>query len=156
MSAYSAQYFTVLYTIIYITDLDNVTENVTSALTLLMNDTVLSMVPQNASLKSCPITPPGLVGPIAVWFDMPTFKEIDELYPFLEPGGHGKPKNCRAQHRVAIIVPYRFDLLSFPFFVFRVSFALKLFWFGFSFGFYQEYATFQYEKLKLFPKLYAI
>lgn len=65
------------------------------------------MVRQNFSLVSCPVTPPGLVGPIKVWYDEPTFEEIERLNPYLEPGGHGKPKSCQSRHRVAVIVPYR-------------------------------------------------
>uniref|UniRef100_A0A915Q2Y6 Beta-1,4-N-acetylgalactosaminyltransferase n=1 Tax=Setaria digitata TaxID=48799 RepID=A0A915Q2Y6_9BILA len=65
------------------------------------------MISQNQSLTSCPIIPPGLVGRIKVWYDKPTFEEIEQLYPYLEPGGHGKPKNCLSRHKVAIIVPYR-------------------------------------------------
>ncbi|VDK84005.1 unnamed protein product [Onchocerca ochengi] len=67
----------------------------------------LQMVRQNLNLMNCPATPPGLVGPIKVWYDKPTFEEIERLNPYLEPGGHGKPKNCLSRHRVAIIVPYR-------------------------------------------------
>ncbi|KAK6106936.1 N-terminal region of glycosyl transferase group 7 family protein [Brugia pahangi] len=65
------------------------------------------MVHQNLSLVNCPVTPPGLVGPIKVWYDEPTFEEIERLNPNLEAGGHGKPENCLSRHRVAIIVPYR-------------------------------------------------
>ncbi|VDN31839.1 unnamed protein product [Gongylonema pulchrum] len=80
---------------------------VTTQLLLDSINVSLRMQPQNSSLEKCPTTPPGLVGPIKVWFDEPEFSEIEALYPHLEPGGHGKPKNCQAQHRVAIVVPYR-------------------------------------------------
>jgi len=33
--------------------------------------------------------------------------ELDVLYPHLELGGSYRPEECRAKHRVAIIVPYR-------------------------------------------------
>uniref|UniRef100_A0A915AIA6 Beta-1,4-N-acetylgalactosaminyltransferase n=1 Tax=Parascaris univalens TaxID=6257 RepID=A0A915AIA6_PARUN len=46
-------------------------------------------------------------GPIKVWMDAPSFVELQRLYPFLEPGGHGMPTACRARHRVAVVVPYR-------------------------------------------------
>ncbi|KAK6058752.1 N-acetyllactosaminide 3-alpha-galactosyltransferase [Cooperia oncophora] len=62
---------------------------------------------QRISLESCPMTPPRLVGPIRVWMDAPTFSALEKLYPHLENGGHGQPKDCRARHRVAIVVPYR-------------------------------------------------
>lgn len=32
---------------------------------------------------------------------------MERKYPLLAKGGHGKPDGCMAQHRVAIIVPYR-------------------------------------------------
>lgn len=66
---------------------------------------------QNLSLVNCPVTPPGLVGPIKVWHDEPTFEEIEWLNPYLELGGHGKPQRCLSRHRVAIVVPYRFVLI---------------------------------------------
>lgn len=71
----------------------------------------LRMVRQNLSLVNCPVTPPGLVGRIKIWYDEPTFEEIERLNPYLEPGGHGKPRSCLSRHRVAIIVPYRFALI---------------------------------------------
>uniref|UniRef100_A0A0R3RJQ2 Beta-1,4-N-acetylgalactosaminyltransferase n=1 Tax=Elaeophora elaphi TaxID=1147741 RepID=A0A0R3RJQ2_9BILA len=67
----------------------------------------MQMVRQNSSLAECPVIPPGLVGPIKVWYDEPTFDEIERLNPHLEPGGHGKSKSCLSRHRVAIIIPYR-------------------------------------------------
>uniref|UniRef100_A0A9J2P9I5 Beta-1,4-N-acetylgalactosaminyltransferase n=1 Tax=Ascaris lumbricoides TaxID=6252 RepID=A0A9J2P9I5_ASCLU len=67
----------------------------------------LVMRAQNENLQLCPMTPPALVGPIKVWMDAPSFAELERLYPFLEPGGHGMPTACRARHRVAIVVPYR-------------------------------------------------
>ncbi|CAJ0593592.1 unnamed protein product [Cylicocyclus nassatus] len=62
---------------------------------------------QSSALKLCPITPPNLVGPIRVWMDSPSMAKLQKLYPYLEPGGHGQPKECRSRHRVAIVVPYR-------------------------------------------------
>ncbi|KAL3998992.1 N-terminal region of glycosyl transferase group 7 family protein [Acanthocheilonema viteae] len=67
----------------------------------------LQMVRQNFSLANCSATPPGLVGPIKVWYDEPSFEEIERLNSNLEPGGHGKPNSCQSRHRVAIVVPYR-------------------------------------------------
>uniref|UniRef100_A0A1I7ZD87 Beta-1,4-N-acetylgalactosaminyltransferase n=1 Tax=Steinernema glaseri TaxID=37863 RepID=A0A1I7ZD87_9BILA len=66
---------------------------------------VFSSQPLNLSL--CPVTPPRLVGTVRVWMDGPQLPEIEKLYPDLEDGGHGQPSNCRARHRVAIIIPYR-------------------------------------------------
>uniref|UniRef100_A0A915AMD2 Beta-1,4-N-acetylgalactosaminyltransferase n=1 Tax=Parascaris univalens TaxID=6257 RepID=A0A915AMD2_PARUN len=71
------------------------------------NDEQLMMRTQNENLQLCPMTPPVLVGPIKVWMDAPSFVELQRLYPFLEPGGHGMPTACRARHRVAVVVPYR-------------------------------------------------
>jgi hypothetical protein len=39
--------------------------------------------------------------------DSPSFESIEEMYPYLEPGGRYRPKECRARHKVAIIIPYR-------------------------------------------------
>ncbi len=47
------------------------------------------------------------VGPIRVWFEFPSLSELEQLYPYLEAGGHGKPKECRSRHRVAIVIPFR-------------------------------------------------
>lgn len=62
---------------------------------------------QNPDLETCPVLPPNLVGPIQVWMDTPSIETLEHLYPDLEPGGHGQPKECAARHRVAIIIPYR-------------------------------------------------
>jgi len=58
-------------------------------------------------MKVCPVLPPNLVGPVRVWTDTPSLKKIALLNPNLHPGGHGQPEDCKARHRVAIIVPYR-------------------------------------------------
>ncbi|KAK7485978.1 hypothetical protein BaRGS_00022730, partial [Batillaria attramentaria] len=56
----------------------------------------------------CP-TPTGLVGRLS--FTIPTSapdpNKTVALNPGLEPGGHYHPPDCRARHRVAIIIPYR-------------------------------------------------
>jgi beta-1,4-galactosyltransferase 3 len=62
---------------------------------------------QNQSLPYCPVTPPNLIGPIKVWLDTPSMSDINKLYPDLENGGHGHPVDCKARHKVAIIIPYR-------------------------------------------------
>lgn len=77
----------------------------------IQNETVLLFEPQDELLFGlCNDTPPGLVGPIRVWLDGPSVEELEKLYPKLEPGGHGKPEHCIARHRVAIIIPYRFEI----------------------------------------------
>ncbi|KAI6232944.1 Beta-1,4-N-acetylgalactosaminyltransferase bre-4 [Aphelenchoides fujianensis] len=67
----------------------------------------LSFATQSPHLNFCSPEPPGLVGPIRVWMDAPAFEEIETLYPQLQAGGHGQPADCKARHRVAIIVAYR-------------------------------------------------
>jgi len=62
---------------------------------------------QKSDLETCPVLPPNLVGPIQVWMDTPSMETLGQLYPELASGGHGQPKECRARHRVAIIIPYR-------------------------------------------------
>ncbi|TKR92903.1 hypothetical protein L596_007469 [Steinernema carpocapsae] len=71
------------------------------------NVTYALMRSQPISIELCPVTPPGLVGPIRVWMDGPQIDEIEKLYPELEDGGHGQPVDCRARHRVAVVIPYR-------------------------------------------------
>lgn len=71
----------------------------------------------------CPVTPPNLVGPIKVWLDTPSMDDLNKLYPDLEDGGHGQPIDCKARHKVAIIVPYRLI------FRFIVAFLNKYFYF---------------------------
>lgn len=62
---------------------------------------------QDPTLKLCPLTPPNLVGPIRVWMNSPSMETLERLYHFVEPGGHGKPSDCKSRHKVAIVVPYR-------------------------------------------------
>lgn len=62
---------------------------------------------QPSTLALCPLTPPHLVGPIRVFMDSPSYSSLEKLYPYLEAGGHGQPKECRSRHKVAIVVPYR-------------------------------------------------
>ena len=38
---------------------------------------------------------------------IPSMESMEKTYKFLHLGGRYKPQNCRARHRVAIIVPYR-------------------------------------------------
>jgi len=58
-------------------------------------------------LEQCPETPPDLNGHVRIWMDAPSIEKIEVLYNHLQTGGHGKPDNCRARCRVAVIVPYR-------------------------------------------------
>ncbi|VDM52386.1 unnamed protein product [Angiostrongylus costaricensis] len=77
------------------------------SLTYCFTNTSYPFTSQSSSLKLCPLVPPRLVGPIRVWMDSPSFSALQKLYPYLEPGGHGQPKNCRSRHKVAVVVPYR-------------------------------------------------
>ncbi|XP_042237391.1 beta-1,4-galactosyltransferase 5-like [Homarus americanus] len=55
----------------------------------------------------CPVTPPKLWGPLKVQRTSPTLQEQEHNHPELELGGHYTPAECRARHKVAIIIPYR-------------------------------------------------
>jgi beta-1,4-galactosyltransferase 3 len=63
--------------------------------------------PARSGLPLCPLVPSWLVGPIKVWFDDVSFADIVKKYPYVEPGGHSKPVDCIARHRVAVVIPYR-------------------------------------------------
>jgi hypothetical protein len=43
----------------------------------------------------------------------PTMEELEEIHPEVGMGGCWKPKECSAQQRVAIIIPYRLKTTSF-------------------------------------------
>ena len=62
-------------------------------------------VPVNLPL--CPKKPPGLQGRLQVDLRFPPMEVIESEYPELEAGGRWRPKNCRAWHRVAFILPFR-------------------------------------------------
>ena len=47
------------------------------------------------------------VGPLTTYRNAPNLTEIVRLNPGLELGGHYHPAECRARHRVAVLVPYR-------------------------------------------------
>jgi hypothetical protein len=80
--------------------------------TKFINRTMKFSIPQPATemMEECAEKPPNLIGPIPVWLDGPEMTKLEELNSGLGAGGHGWPKECRARHRVAIIVPYRFKL----------------------------------------------
>ncbi|XP_051505136.1 beta-1,4-galactosyltransferase 1 isoform X2 [Myxocyprinus asiaticus] len=59
-------------------------------------------------LETCPDNPPQLVGPLRVEFSDPvTLDLVREQNPALQPGGRFKPKDCIAQQKVAMIIPFR-------------------------------------------------
>ena len=47
------------------------------------------------------------VGIVKITRTVPNLEEQERIHPELEPGGRFRPAECRARHRVAIIVPYR-------------------------------------------------
>jgi len=63
---------------------------------------------QSLNTTLCPMIPPNLHGrfPVVV-SDVPSMDSMSEMFPMLELGGRWKPLDCRAKHKVAIIVPYR-------------------------------------------------
>jgi len=56
----------------------------------------------------CPLIPPSLHGrfPVQVT-DIPEMDAMASMFPQLQPGGRWSPPDCKARHKVAIIVPYR-------------------------------------------------
>ncbi|CAG2110787.1 unnamed protein product [Medioppia subpectinata] len=48
-----------------------------------------------------------LIGRLKVLTKSPSFDELEEEMPELESGGRYRPRECRARHRMAIIIPYR-------------------------------------------------
>ncbi|GAA6225605.1 beta-1,4-galactosyltransferase 1 [Lates japonicus] len=59
-------------------------------------------------LEKCPETSPLLVGPLRVEFSTPVnLEQVKRDNPNLQPGGRFKPKDCEAQQKVAIIIPFR-------------------------------------------------
>ena len=65
------------------------------------------LLPQNGSLPLCPATPPNLTGPIEPIMDILPMSELELRYPNIELGGRGYPRNCLAQQKLAIVIPYR-------------------------------------------------
>eukprot|EP00088_Acartia_fossae_P012557 TRINITY_DN16472_c0_g1_i10.p1 TRINITY_DN16472_c0_g1~~TRINITY_DN16472_c0_g1_i10.p1 ORF type:complete len:367 (-),score=51.58 TRINITY_DN16472_c0_g1_i10:446-1546(-) len=61
-----------------------------------------------SNLPECPMIPPNLQGKFNVETDeVPDFSDLETMFPLLDSGGRYSPRDCRARHRVAIIVPYR-------------------------------------------------
>ncbi|XP_061777970.1 beta-1,4-galactosyltransferase 1-like [Nerophis ophidion] len=64
----------------------------------------------NKTLRTCPDTPPNLVGPLYVAFNSRLV--LEEVWrvvgsPALHIGGRYKPLDCTSQQKVAIIIPFR-------------------------------------------------
>ncbi|KAK7137702.1 hypothetical protein R3I94_013376 [Phoxinus phoxinus] len=59
-------------------------------------------------LETCPDNPPHLVGPLRVEFSDPvTLDLVRSDNSVLQPGGRFKPRDCIAQQKVAMIIPFR-------------------------------------------------
>ncbi|XP_011146775.1 beta-1,4-N-acetylgalactosaminyltransferase bre-4 [Harpegnathos saltator] len=73
----------------------------------------LSVASNNASnnattMPRCPLIPPNLVGPVVVSkLPPPPLSEMEKSFAEVKPGGMGRPADCVARHRVAIIIPFR-------------------------------------------------
>ncbi|XP_069832755.1 beta-1,4-galactosyltransferase 1-like isoform X1 [Dendropsophus ebraccatus] len=55
----------------------------------------------------CPERPPNLTGPFIVEDKNVSIKDIMSVNSHLQEGGRGKPKNCKARQKTAIIIPFR-------------------------------------------------
>ncbi|XP_032666740.1 beta-1,4-N-acetylgalactosaminyltransferase bre-4 [Odontomachus brunneus] len=59
-------------------------------------------------MPRCPLIPPNLVGPLAVSkLPPPSLSEMEKSFAEVKAGGTGRPADCVARHRVAIIIPFR-------------------------------------------------
>lgn len=56
---------------------------------------------------NCPPVPPNLIGRMKIQRTAPTLEEQELAHTELDPGGHFRPPDCRARHKVAVIIPYR-------------------------------------------------
>ncbi|CAL8292997.1 unnamed protein product [Lota lota] len=63
----------------------------------------------SSPMHPCPLSPPGLVGPLRIEFDWNrTMNDVrKECSEHLQEGGRYQPLECISQHKVAIIIPYR-------------------------------------------------
>ncbi|ROT81379.1 Beta-1,4-N-acetylgalactosaminyltransferase bre-4 [Penaeus vannamei] len=68
----------------------------------------------------CPPVPPKLVGSVKIYRSVPTLEEQEKSRPELEPGGRFRPAECRARHRVAIIIPYRDRVQHLAMFIYHI------------------------------------
>ncbi|XP_071534141.1 uncharacterized protein [Panulirus ornatus] len=68
----------------------------------------------------CPPVPPKLVGLVKIHRTVPALEEQERSHPELEPGGRFRPADCRARHRVAIIIPYRDRIQHLAVFLYHI------------------------------------
>ena len=59
------------------------------------------------SFTNCPIIPPNLFGPMAIHLDPISEAEIVLINRNLKPCGRYQPLDCIANHKVAVIIPFR-------------------------------------------------
>ncbi|KAM4807891.1 beta-1,4-galactosyltransferase 1 [Rhinophrynus dorsalis] len=77
--------------------------------------TVLSTAPapstsakEMVELPICPETSPLLVGPLLIEFSISVnLEEVRKTNPNVREGGRYKPKSCKSQQKVALIIPFR-------------------------------------------------
>ncbi|XP_077129104.1 beta-1,4-galactosyltransferase 1-like [Ranitomeya variabilis] len=63
---------------------------------------------ENQDLPACPELPPNLTGPFIVELNKSvTLVDITSKNSYLQEGGRGKPQFCKAQQKIAIIIPFR-------------------------------------------------
>ncbi|XP_073492967.1 beta-1,4-galactosyltransferase 1-like isoform X2 [Phyllobates terribilis] len=63
---------------------------------------------ENHELPACPELPPYLTGPFIVKVNKNvTLMDIMSENSYLQEGGRGKPQFCKAQQKIAIIIPFR-------------------------------------------------
>ncbi|XP_061171294.1 beta-1,4-N-acetylgalactosaminyltransferase bre-4-like [Saccostrea echinata] len=55
----------------------------------------------------CPLISPHLKGTVEVETYVPAWQTIEDNYPMLQNGGRYQPPDCKARHRVALIIPFR-------------------------------------------------
>jgi len=83
------------------------------------------------NIELCKIKPDGLLGTYEIInppddFDAFTFKSLN--YSFmtsLQLGGSWAPKNCKARHRVALVVPYRNRLENLKYWLYNMHLFLQ-------------------------------
>lgn len=67
----------------------------------------VSNATSNATIPRCSLIPPNLVGPVIVSKSPPPLSEMEKSFMEVKAGGIGRPADCVARHRVAIIIPFR-------------------------------------------------
>ncbi|CAL1677035.1 unnamed protein product [Lasius platythorax] len=67
----------------------------------------VSNATNNTTMPRCPLIPPNLVGPVLVSKSPPPLSEVERSFVEVKAGGRGRPADCIARHRVAIIIPFR-------------------------------------------------